>query len=317
MSKDRPVGVIKRSDEDYLEDELDAEEIKEKRRELQRLRLEKEILRLKAETEKARQELERYRVENSGSDSPSSVAAMVASLIKAGVSPEQANEFFSKLSPETVAVLSALASNNPYLPFLVFTSAQSRNLQAQSITPKDVIEINKTIIDAAEKLVRKGGEGYDSVMKEIVGFIKELAQGQLVNKLDELRAALATKRSVWDEILEDEKRFQQLRELFSSEKVDPSIQLQLEQLRQQHEREMERLKWQQQLEMRKLDLELLKLRKEIIEGKRRAKMLAASLRGIGEAIGAGMAMLSTGGSPQGLVQGLKCPKCGGELPAAR
>lgn len=313
--RDRPIGVIKRSSEDLAEDELDAEELKEKRRELQRLRLEKEILKLKAETEKARQELERYE-SSADLSSPNAVATMVASLIKSGVSPEQANEFLSKLSPETVAILSSLASSNPYLPFLVFMSAQSRGVQAQTLTPKDVVEINKSIIDMAEKMA-KGGGGYDAVMKEIVSFVKELAQGHLISKLDEIKRALSPSSSVWDEILEDERKFQRLRELFGSGGASPEVQVQLEQLRQQHEREMERLRFQQQLELKKLDLELMKLRREMIEDRRRAKMLSTGLRRIGEAIGAGVAGLLGEGGHQGLAQGLRCPKCGETIPAAK
>jgi uncharacterized Zn-finger protein len=302
---------------DLEEEDLEDEELREKRREMRRLKMERELLRMQAEAEKHRQELEKLRASAPLASNPDSQAvatgALVASLIKAGVKPEQANEFFSKMNPEALATLSALTSSNPYLPMFMFLASQARGQSPQGITAKEVIDLNKGMYDLAEKIAGKRGEGEGTgaVMKELVGLAKTLTEQRIIDKLDEVAKAVGSRSSVWDEILEDEKKFNRFKELFGGGgSLPPDVQIKLEQMRQQHE-----------IEMKKLDLEMLKLRAELLEGRRRAKMFGQALRKIGE--GVASAAEEAGGEvesapaplksqPQPVV--LKCPKCNVDLP---
>ena len=45
---------------------------------------------------------------------------LIAQLMSMGMSPEQINEFFSKLDPKVIASLNLLSSRNPFLSALIF-----------------------------------------------------------------------------------------------------------------------------------------------------------------------------------------------------
>jgi hypothetical protein len=306
---------LKRKSEDYDEDDdLEAEEIKEKKAELRKLKMERELLKMQAETEKMRQEIEKTKTDTSASVDSQAMAlgAMTASLIKAGVKPEQANEFFSKMNPEALAILSSLTSNNPYLPIFMFLASQSKGQTPQSMTPKDVIELNKSVYELAGSIAGKSkGEGGEvtSIVKSLADMVQNLYQQQLLDKLDEVKNAVGGRSSVWDEILEDDKKFTRFKELFGSGTTNPEVQIQLEQLRQQHE-----------LNLKKLDLEMLKLRSELLESRRKSKLFSQSLRKIGEAIGEGVEEASKGPTTAQYTPTterpvtMKCPKCGADIP---
>jgi len=296
-------------------DEYELEDLKEKRLEMKRLKAERDLLRMKAEVEKTRQELSKYAgetpevVANPGGPT-TALGAMIASMVKAGVKAEEANEFLSKMNPEALATLSALTSNNPYLPIFMFLASQSRNVSPQNMTPKDVIELNKSVFSLAKDISGGKGEGDTTVvLKELSNIVKDLYNKQLLDKLEDLAARMQG-RSVWDEILEDEKKFQRFKELFGGGGSNPEVQIKLEQLRQQHE-----------LELKKLDLELLKLRSQMVESKRRSKMFAEGLRKIGQAVGEGLEEARRGGlayraqeAQPAQAATVKCPKCGADIP---
>jgi Zn finger protein HypA/HybF involved in hydrogenase expression len=295
------------------EDELEVEELKEKRREMRKLKMERDLLKMQAEAEKVRQELEKYKASGVSSNPDSqavALGAMTASLIKAGVKPEQANEFFSKMNPEALAILSSLTSSNPYLPVFMFLASQSRGQSSQSVTPKDVIELNKSVFDLAKDIGGRGkGEGETaSIVKSLADMVKDLYQQQLLDKLDEVKNAVGGRSSVWEEVLEDDKKFSRFKELFGGGTAKPEIQIQLEQLRQQHE-----------LNLKKLDLEMLKLRSELLESRRKSKMFSQALRKMGEAIGEGLGEASESTGTEAPLQynkqmTVKCPKCGADIP---
>jgi hypothetical protein len=301
-----------------LEDEeLEDEELLEKRREMRKLKMERDLLKMQVEAEKHRQELEKLRASAPLTSNPDSQAvatgALVASLIKAGVKPEQASEFITKMNPEALATLSALTSSNPYLPMFMFLASQAKGQPPQGITAKEVIDLNKGMFELAERIAGKRGEGEGTgaVMKELVGLAKTLTEQRIIDKLDEVAKAVGSRSSVWDEILEDEKKFNRFKELFAGGgSLPPDVQIKLEQMRQQHE-----------IEMKKLDLEMLKLRAELLEGRRKAKMFGQVLRKVGEAVGEGIKEASeevelakTPEAPQPQQVVLKCPKCNIDLP---
>lgn len=308
---------MKSKREDEFEDELEDEEIREKKKEMRRLKVERDLLKMQAETEKMRQELAKYQSQGVVASNPDSQAitlgTLVATLVKSGVKPEQAEEFFKKLSPEALATVSALTSNNPYLPVFMYLASQSKGQSPQTLTAKDVIELNKSVYDLAKDIAGKGkGEsGVVDVLKELTGMFREIYTKQLLDKIDELKNSIGGRSSVWDEILEDDKKFQRFKELFGSGTTKPEIQLEIEKLRQQHE-----------LNLKRLDLEMLKLRNEILEGRRKYKMFSQALKKIGESIaeGIGEAAEEIGeetayqrpSQPQ--PQTLKCPKCGADIP---
>jgi DNA-directed RNA polymerase subunit RPC12/RpoP len=298
-----------------VEDEFEEEELKEKRKEMRKLKMEKEMLKLQAEAEKARQEVEKLRVSPAApSTNPDSQAAalgaVTASLIKAGVKPEQASEFFSKMNPEALAVLASLTSNNPYLPVFMFLASQSKGQNPQSMTPKDIIELNKSVYELARDIGGKGkSEGETvTVIKTLADLARDAYNKQLLDKLDEVKDAVGVRTSIWEEILEDGSKFQRFKELFGGSSAKPEIQIELEKLRQQHE-----------INMKKLDLEMLKLRSEILEGRRKAKMFSQALKKIGEAVGEGIGEAAEEETPKATAplqykpETVKCPKCGADI----
>ena len=304
---------MKAKTEDVFEDELDLDDIKEKKKEMVRLKMEKELLKMQAETEKLRQELEKYKSGNSGNPSSSNpqataVAALTATLIKSGVKSEEANEFLSKLNPEALATLTALTSNNPYLPLFMFLVSQSKGQQPQNLTVKDIVEVNKNVFDLAKNIASDRGKSGESevlaIVKELTNMYKETQQKLLLEKLEDIAHTISGRKSLWDEILEDERKFNKLKQLFGGQNMSPEIAIELEKLRQAHE-----------LNMKKLDLELLKMQAELAESKKRNEMTATILRKIGEAIGTGLSEASKEMEvePAEYSYTLKCPQCGTEL----
>jgi hypothetical protein len=310
---------VKSKSEDIYEDELEAEELKEKKKEMRRLKMERDLLKLQTETEKVRQELMNIKSQtqnmNMGSNPDNQAMALgslTASLIKAGVKPEQANEFFSKMNPEALAVMTSLTSNNPYLPVFMYLATQSKGQNPQTLTAKDVVDINKGVFELAEKIGGKGKSESETlgVVRELANIVRDLYQKQLLDKLDEIKNAVGGRSGLLDEVIEDEEKFRRLKELFGGQTTKPEVQVELEKLRQQHE-----------LNMKKLDLEILKLRSEILEGRRRTKMFGQALRKIGEAIGEGLKE-SVGEEgevyerqqTQQVPTALKCPKCNTDIP---
>jgi len=300
-----------RSDE-YVEGEDELEELREKRLEMKKLKAERDLLKMKAEVERMRQELAKTGEASTSNpdEKATALGAMITSMIKAGVKPEEASEFLSKMSPEALATLSTLTSGNPYLPVFMYLASQSRNVNPQSWTSKDIVELNKSVYDLAEKIADKGkGEGeIGGVIRELLGLIRDMQNKQLLDKLDELKNTLGSRRStLLEEILEDKEKFMRLKELFGGS-ANPEIQLKLEELRHRHE-----------IEMKKLDLELLKLQSELAESKRKSKMFAYGLKKIGEAIVGGVEEASREYTykPSEATQKLKCPNCGSEMPIAK
>jgi len=134
----------------------------------------------------------------------------------------------------------------------------------------------------------------------------------LLKKVLDFAGALTGQRSVWDEILEDEDKYRRLKELLGgSSQLPPEVVIKLEEMRQAHEREM-----------KKLDLEILKLKSELLEGRRKSKQFAMALRKIGEAVASGLREAEEESRPyaygqaqqQPQPQTLKCPKCGADVP---
>jgi hypothetical protein len=310
---------VKSKSEDVYEDELEEEELKEKKKEMKRLKMERDLLKLQTETEKVRQELSQVKSQTqnmSVSSNPDNQAmalgSLTASLIKAGIKPEQANEFFGKMNPEALAVLTSLTSNNPYLPIFMYLATQSRGQNPQTLTTKDVIDINKGVFELAEKIggKDKAESGMLGIVKELTNMMRDLYQKQLLDKLDEVKNAVGGRSSIWEEIFEDERKFNMLKELFGGKTTKPETEIELEKLRQQHE-----------INMKRLDLDLLKLRSEILEGRRKSKMFSQALRKIGEAIGEGLKESTTEEGTtyerqqtQQIPTTLKCPKCNTDIP---
>jgi Skp family chaperone for outer membrane proteins len=138
----------------------------------------------------------------------------------------------------------------------------------------------------------------------------------LLKKVLDFAGALTGQRSVWDEILEDENKYRRLKEILGgSSQLPPEVVIKLEEMRQAHEREM-----------KKLDLEILKLRSELLESRRKSKQFAMALRKIGEAVASGLREAEEESRPyaygqaqqqplpQPQPQTLKCPKCGADVP---
>ena len=133
----------------------------------------------------------------------------------------------------------------------------------------------------------------------------------LLKKVLDLAGALTGQRSVWDEILEDENKYMRLKEILGgSSQLPPEVVIKLEEMRQAHEREM-----------KKLDLEILKLKSGLLESRRKSKQFAMALRKIGEAVASGIREAEEEYRPyqygqvqQPQPQTLKCPKCGTDIP---
>jgi hypothetical protein len=306
------------------EDELDIDEMREKRAELKKLKMERELLKMQAETERLRQEVEKLRGQNTlGQSNPDQQAvalgSLVAALVKAGVKPEQANEFLSKMNPEALATLSALTSSNPYLPLFLFIASQNRGTPPQNLSVKDIIEINKGTLELAQDLAgvqSRRGQGQDALVTAfttLANTVTQLYNAQLLSKLDEVKSAVAGSKSGWAEILEDEQRFRRFKELFGGGQTPPDVMIKLEEMRQQHE-----------LRLKQLDLEMLKLRAELLESRRKSKMFSQALRKIGESIGEGLKEAGEESERVSWAQGrlqsqpqpqtLKCPKCSADIP---
>jgi DNA-directed RNA polymerase subunit RPC12/RpoP len=295
--------VKMRKSRDWEEgDVVEDDEERERREELRRLKMEREKLKLMAENEKLKQEIEKYSANPGG---PSALGAITAALIKAGVKPEEASEFLSKMNPEALATLTSLTSSNPYLPVLMYILSHTRGQSPQAVTVKDIVEINKNTLDLAREISssKGGGEsGVVMVLKSLVDSVKEIYQQQLVGKLEELKNVLSGKSGL-EAILEDGEKFRRFKELFGGSSANPEVQIQLEKMRQEHE-----------FRMKQLDIELLKLKGEFLEGRRRAKMFSQTLRKLGEGIAEGLAS-ATGEKGMGYsVEKVKCPKCGSEIP---
>jgi len=304
---------IRPKSEDIDEDELEVEDIKEKRLEMKRLKAERDLLKMKAEVERTKQELAKYAggsVETSNPNGQTTaLSAMIASLVRAGVKAEEANEFLSKMSPEALATLSSLTSNNPYLPVFMYLASQSRNISPQTLTTKDVVDINKTVFDIAKDLSGKLGGSESGMLKEIAGILKDLYNKQLLDKLDEIADRVSSHGSVWDAILEDDTKFRRFKELFGGGATPPEVQIKLEEMRQAHERAM-----------KQFDLELLKLRAQLLESKRKTKMFSEGLRRLGQAIEEGVEEAGKESEKAFTYQRietpttLKCPKCNTDIP---
>jgi Zn finger protein HypA/HybF involved in hydrogenase expression len=193
----------------------------------------------------------------------------------------------------------------------MYLATQSRGQNPQTLTTKDVIDINKGVFELAEKIGGKDKieSGTLGIVKELTNMMRELYQKQLLDKLDEVKNAVGGRSSIWEEIFEDERKFNMLKELFGGKTTKPEIEIELEKLRQQHE-----------INMKRLDLDLLKLRSEILEGRRKSKMFSQALRKIGEAIGEGLKESTEEGmtyekqQTQQVPTTLKCPKCNTDIP---
>lgn len=286
-----------------IEEEIEREEAEEKRRELERLRLER--LKAKLESEIAKYKGEAHSQPHQ-SGSPSSPAAVIISeLVRQGVKPEQVDEFLKKLSPEALAALSSLSASNPYLPFFVYMISQAKG--SQSITAKDVVDLSKSLVEAAKEFGPKGGE---SAMKELVDYLKER-----VSKLeDSMSKRGLSLGDIIDGALEDEKKLELLRKILGPS--DPELQLKLEELR--HRR---------MIDLYNLKLRYLELKRDMMEARRKRKMMADAFKRVLRA--AARALEEEGARaeeatskpveakrPGQSVVHLKCEGCGAEFPVA-
>ena len=66
---------------------------------------------------------------------------IAASLIKSGVSPEDANKWLSSLTPQALGALLALQTGNPQLAQMSFAMGQ----RSDGLTIKDIIELNQAL----------------------------------------------------------------------------------------------------------------------------------------------------------------------------
>jgi predicted Zn-ribbon and HTH transcriptional regulator len=304
-----------------MSDGFEDDELLEKKRELQKLKLEREVMKLKAENvelEKKIKSLSENVGDGTSADAKSmAVAGMLASLIKAGVKPEEASEFLTKMNPEALAVLSSMTSSNPYLPIFLFLASREKGTSSQGLTARDVIETNRLVLETAEKLAGKEGKGSNvaEVLKEMVNMVKTMYDNRLLEALEDIKNAVS-RGGTLDEIIADKNKMAFLERIFSKNQLDPQVQLKLEEMRQQHE-----------LNLKRLELEMLKLRAQILGEKRKRQTLAYALRRLGQAVGEGIAAASaeapsplqytyqpppqqTSATPEFR---LKCPACGQDL----
>jgi DNA-directed RNA polymerase subunit RPC12/RpoP len=294
--------------EDMSDEELTDEERAEKRKRLEELKQEKELLKMEIDIEKSRKELEEIK----GVTPPNPVSqhtalgALLSTLIKSGVSPDQANQFLTNMTPEALNTLMTLtaSSGNPYLPMFMFMAAQSRG-GAQQVTVKDVVEMNKSLVDIAKDISQsqKGSDTSDVFSTIFNKFLEIL--------LEDRQRAMQPQPGFWDQVMENTDKFQQLARLVNPGQMTPELQVKLEEMRQAHEREMKRF-----------DLELLKLRSEMVEKRRRAKLISEGLKRLSGYASEGMAQVAesltsrTSSSPASSKEvTVNCPSCNAKITA--
>jgi len=314
LGKVKEVLVRGKDEEDEYEDELEREMKRLEREEIRRSRLAR-LREYRLESELRARELEAKMSRLSSSElgeGKDLASGLIASLVKAGVKPEQANEFLSKLSPEALATLSALSSNNPYLPLFLFVSSQSRNVPPQSLTISDIVQLNRNTLELARGIAegmggRGGGEEslIMTAFNTLANVFRDMYQMQAA-RINELKELLKEHKSDWDRILEDEQKFKRLKELLTGgPQGNPDLELKLEQMRQEFRLRLEELK------MRRLELQA-----RLAESKRRRKMLAEALKKIGEAVASGIREAGQEHGYQGRAT-FKCPKCNGDIEVDR
>lgn len=262
-------------------EELDDDEADELLKKAKRIKVEKELARQELELEETRKKLEGLRSSNipDPTDVSKGVGNILATLIKSGVSPDDANNFLKDMSPEVLSTLMSLtaSSGNPYLPLFMFIAAQSRG-GSQQLTIKDMVDINKTILDTAKEMKPQGSsvEGsnlFSTLFKALVDILIEDREKAMA-KAEEPRMGF------WDQVIESDK-LQRLQQLLNPGATPPEVQLKLEEMRQQHDLKLEEMRQQREREKKQFDLEFLKLKSELKGKKRMDQLMANVLRKFG------------------------------------
>jgi ribosomal protein S27AE len=307
-------------------------EIEAKKKEIKKMELEKKKVELEAELEKKKAELRKLKssIEPSEEEAlnvnPRSdlAAKILAEMVKSGISPEQASEYLSKISDDVLYKLYALTSRNPILPAILF-----KTQQPQQLTAKDIAEINKSIVETAQAISGQqaggGGESIKEVVETIANVVSKPYQtlSEAVKELKEgVKDALQKREDALVTILKDETLFNRFAKLASPpqpqatpssdavvkmkeidaniEKTKMEFQMQLERMRQEHEKAL-----------KLIDLEIAKIQREAKEKRARDRLLSDIIKRIGKAVAEG---LEEGASEksEGMLKAL-CPECKTEI----
>lgn len=276
------------------EEEIKESELEEKRKQLQALKMEKERLKMEAEVEATKKELEQLK---SSKIPTEGISGIVASLVKSGLTPEQVNEFLGKLSPEALATMAALSSNNPILPMMMFLASQSSKQSSQPLTARDIVEINKSILETG-KVLASGGKEEPSWTK-VLEILQNLYSQNLQRQIDELKSSIK-QEGLWDRIMGDDAVWKRLESLIKGREMTPEALIQLEKLRHEHD-----------LALKNLELQILRLQEEMSARRERGAQLEKVIKSIGEAVVEG-----TGGGKEEELSypEAKCPNCGSPIP---
>ena len=311
--------VEKGSDEEEEEDEEVEEKVKELDESIKNLKKKKKIVELEAEIAKLEAEKSKYQPLADMSVSKQSDPMLILGLLKrAGFSPEEANEWLTKLTPEAVATLNALSTNNPYLPIFMFLQTRKGGEGGGQLTAKDVIEINKQMMELAKE---KGGGSDQEMLKELTKQLIELNKSMtekeirdLKDRLDSLEGYLSGRSITLEKLIENPELIERLKPLLGGGGVDTKTMI-----------ELEKLKRQMDIELEKLRLERLKLMAELKGKKTRDRMLVKTFEKIGEGIARGlqagvseaekMTYENPSENPSEMSNKyiVKCPKCGSDI----
>jgi hypothetical protein len=333
----KPTKDVEMWAEDTGGEEAGDGEIESKKKEIKKMELEKKKVEIEAELERKKAELKKLKssVEPSEDEilglntSRSELAAKIlAEMVKSGIPPEQASEYLGKISDDVLQKLYALSSRNPLLPVLLF-----RTQQPQQITVKDVLDMNKTILETAQNLSQQTGGGGGESVKEVVETIADVVSkpyqtlSEAVKELKEgVKDALQKREDTLLTILRDDTLFNKFAKLASPpqpqatpsteamvkmKEIDASIektkmefQMQLERMRQEHEKAL-----------KLIDLEIARIYRESKEKRRRDMLVSDIVKRIGKAVAEG---LEEGASEKGAFKAetvLKatCPECKTEI----
>lgn len=185
-----------------------------------------------------------------------------------------------------------------------------------SAAPLDVVRAVNEAVKTYKDLTSKG-LSETNIVKEVLSTVKELTGGnikdQLASSFLEIMKQQMTNppRGFWDQIMEDPNKLNTLRKLFGSG-TDSKTMIELEKLRQQHEKEMTKLK----MKMLELKYKMLseKRREKLYKsyGKRIAKAVIDGLLGSEEAKASEQEYSQPRKLPEGWVS-KKCEVCGNLL----
>ena len=318
-------------------DELQEEEEKELIREYKRMKLKELLARKKKELEELEADFNppfKTQVSQSQGNPQNIATALVSSLIAQGMKPEEVDEYIKKLSPETLAALNAVATNNPMYAILM---AQMTRNNPQQLTAKDVIEIVErlrnnpqiNIVDLIKVIGEmKKSEGGGSAVELFDRLVKPLMEENYRTKLEILEreiARLQNRPSFLEELTQKRDEVEALKALFgggSERKEDlehKKLLLDFEKWKTEKMFEMEKWKMEQGLQRQKIDTVISKLLAPFMA---RAIPILNELTKVGKAKVAGIRSppvmpsipQQTSIPTQGNMIMLKCEKCGSLIP---